>query len=114
MLMRLKLAVAVALRIQAGWAAARWSQQQLGEEPQIGQLFAGGHAGEIEEFPADGGWPQHPAGLFDGGLGGLSGHGAVAGYGGMAVAPGQAGRPLRVGEADNRLPSPATTLGEPR
>jgi hypothetical protein len=114
MLMQLKLAVAVALRIQAGWAAARRSQQHLGEEPQTGHLFPGGHAGEIEEVPADGRQPQHPAGPFGGGLGGLPGHAAVAGNGGMAEAPGQAGRPFKVGEADNRLPSPATTLGEPR
>lgn len=114
MLMQLKLALAVALGIEAGWAAERRSQQQLGGEPQIGRLFAGGHVGEIEKVPADGWQPQHPAGLFDGGLGGLSRHAAVAGNGGMAEAPGQAGRPLRVGEADNRLPSPATALGEPR
>ena len=112
--MQLKLAVAVAIRIEAGWAAGRWSQHQLGGEPQIGHLFAGDHVGEIEEVPADGWQPQHPAGLFDGGLGGLSGHAAVAGNGGMAEAPGQAGRPLRAGRSDNRLPSPATTVGEPR
>ena len=79
MLMQLKLAVAVALRIEASWAAARWSQQQLVEKPQTRQLFAGGHVGEIEEVPADGRQPQRLAGPFDGGLGGLSGHAAGGG-----------------------------------
>ena len=62
----------------AAVAVVAFGHQQFGEEPAVGQLFAGGGVGELGELGADGGQPQHPAGLVDRGVGGLLGQSAVA------------------------------------
>jgi hypothetical protein len=53
----------------------------LGEEASIRHLVAGCGFGEFGELGPDGGQPEHPAGLVDGGVGGLFGQSAVAFYG---------------------------------
>ena len=69
----------------AAVAVVALGHEQLGEEAAVGHLLAGGGVGEVGELGADGGQAQHPAGLVDGGVGGLLGQSA-AGLGGHGVA----------------------------
>jgi hypothetical protein len=52
--------------------------QQFGQEPAVGHLVVGGGLGQLGVLGADGGQVQQPAGLVDGGAGGLLGQSAVA------------------------------------
>jgi hypothetical protein len=65
----------------AAGAVVALGHEQLGEEPAVGHLLAGGGLGQVGELGADRGQVQHAAGLVDGGVGGLLGH-APAGLGG--------------------------------
>ena len=61
----------------AAGAVVALGHQQLGEEAAVGHLLAGGGLGQLGELGADGGQAQHPAGLVDGGVGGLLGQPAA-------------------------------------
>jgi hypothetical protein len=66
----------LALGAAAG-AVVALGHEHLGEEAPVGHLLAGGGVGEVGELGADGGQVQHPAGLVDGGVGGLLGQSAA-------------------------------------
>jgi len=71
-------AAALIRRSERRRAVVALGHQQLGEEPAVGHLLAGGGLGHLGEPGADRGQPQHPAGLVDRGIGGLLGQSAPA------------------------------------